>query len=205
MEEYVSTEAHENSVDNEELEISEEEVLDGVQGNGEKTFTVTKKPISGGEEKLVGDYDTFHKAIEACKQEDLTNEYIVTMNSDYDIPETEGMWGKLKVNMILKSKEGNHFTLKRSNKNLMSLYNDTNLKIENVILDGAGGAQAFGVTGGTLTLASGAIVQNFTEYPGFDGPAIIVSSNVVPFMVVLLSITRIAPPTPESCGLVWSS
>lgn len=174
---YDSTEAHENSVDNEELEISEEEVLDGVQGNGDKTFTVTKKPISGGEETLVGDYDTFYEAIGACKQEDLSYKYVVTMNSDYNIPETESFWGKTKVNMILKSKEGSQFTLKKSNKNFMSLYNDTNLKIENVIIDGAGAAQAFAVMGGTLTLGRGAVVQNCNEYTGFDGPAIFVSSN----------------------------
>lgn len=178
MEEYVSTEAEENALDNEELEIAEEEILDGVQGNGEKIFTVTKRGVGSTEDgELVGKYDTFYQAIEACKQEDLSNEYIVTMNNNYDVPETEGLWGKSNVNMILKSKEGNQFTLRRENKDLMTLFSGTKLRVENLILDGAKAAKAFGVMGGTLTLASGAVVQNFTEYPGFDGPAIFVSSN----------------------------
>ena len=180
VEEYDSTEADENSLDNEELEISEEEVLDGVQGNGGKTFTVTKRPVGNtGDGALVGEYDTFYKAVDNCKQEDLTNEYVITMNDDYDIPEDEGLWGKSNVNMVLRSKAGNQFTLKRSNKNFASLFSGTTLKIENVILDGNNSAQAFGITGGTLTLADGAVVQNFSEYTGFDGPAIYLNGGTL--------------------------
>lgn len=159
-------------------EVSDERVAEPVKAPGEKTFTVTKRAMGSNEEgELVGEYDTFHDAIGNCKQEDLTNQYIVTMNRDYEIPDDEPMWGKSKVNMLLRSKDGEQFTLSRSNKNLISLYNDTILEINHVILDGMNNGQAIGVTGGTLTLGQGAVVQNFTEYPDFDGPAIIVSSN----------------------------
>ena len=160
-------------------EVSDERVAEPVKApGGEKTFTVTKRAMGEtGEGTLVGEYDTFYDAVGNCKQEDLANQYIITMNRDYKIPDTESMWGKSKVDMLLRSKEGNQFTLSRSNKNLISLYNDTTLEINHVILDGMNNGQAIGVTGGTLTLGQGAVVQNFTEYPNFDGPAIIVSSN----------------------------
>lgn len=164
-----------------ELEISKEEVPDAVGGPvAEKTFTVTKRLVGSTEDgALVGDYDTFYKAVENCKQEDLINEYVITMNDDYAIPEDEGLWGKTDVNMVLRSKAGNQFTLKRSNKNFASLFSGTTLKIENVILDGSNSAQAFGITGGTLTLADGAVVQNFSEYSGFDGPAIYLNGGTL--------------------------
>ncbi|WP_099208703.1 S-layer homology domain-containing protein [Urinicoccus timonensis] len=163
------------------LEISKEEVPEVVgEPATEKTFTVTKRSFgSAGDGELVGEYDTFYEAVNNCKQEDLTNEYVITMNNDYTVPETEAMWGKSNVNMVLKSKEGNQFTLKRSNKNLASLYSGTTLKIENVILDGSNSAQAFGITGGTLTLADRAVVQNFSEYPDFDGPAIYLNGGTL--------------------------
>lgn len=165
--------------ENERLELSKEEVPEAVgEPAAEKTFTVTKRTMGSTEKgELVGNYDTFYEAVKNCKQEDLTNEYVITMNRDYDIPETESMWGKSKVNILLKSKEGNQFTLKRSNKNFISLYSNATLKVENIKLNGDKKAQAVGVTGGTLTLGNGAVVENCTGYQGFDGPAILVSSN----------------------------
>lgn len=112
-----------------------------------------------------------------CKQEDLTNEYVITMNSDYTIPEDEGLWGKNNVNMFWRSKEGKQYTLKRSNKDLVTLFEGATLRIENVILDGNNNAKAIGVMSGTLTLGKGTIVQNFTEVQGFDGPAIYLTGS----------------------------
>lgn len=163
------------------LEISGEKVPEAVgEPATEKTFTVTKRLVGSTEDgELVGNYDTFYDAMGNCKQEDLSNEYVVTMNSDYTIPETEAMWGKSEVNILLKSKEENQFTLKRPNKDFITLFQGVTLKIENVIIDGSANAKAIGVMGGTLTLGKGAVVQNCTEYPNFDGPAIFVSSNGV--------------------------
>lgn len=145
---------------------------------GEKTFIVTKRAVGSTEDgELVGNYDTFYEAVENCKQEDLTNEYVITMNSDYTIPETEAMWGKSKVNMFLRSKEGGQYTLKRSNKDLVTLFEGANLRIENVILDGNNNAKGIGVLGGTLTLGKGSVVQKFTEVEGFDGPAIYLTGS----------------------------
>lgn len=161
-------------------EKSKKLLMQNPVGGTQKTFTVTKRAVGNTEDgTLVGNYDTFYEAVENCKQEDLTNEYVITMNSDYTIPETEAMWGKSKVNMVLRSKVGNQFTLKRSNKNFGSLFSGTTLKIEKVILDGSNSAQAFGITGGTLTLGKGAVVQNCTEYTGFDGPAIYLNGGTL--------------------------
>lgn len=47
----------------------------------EKTFTVTTRPVDNqsAEETPVGQYDTFDDAIEACKQGNLSIQYIVTI------------------------------------------------------------------------------------------------------------------------------
>lgn len=71
-----------------------------------KTFTVTKRPVGGGDETQVGEYDTFADAIENCSQIDLTNLYIITMNKDYDIPEIEFCYAKTSSNILIKSVEG---------------------------------------------------------------------------------------------------
>lgn len=166
--------------ENKGLEASSEEVKQPVgEPQEEKTFTVTKRPVDNPnvEEELIGNYDTFHQAIGACKQEDLGNQYIVTMNKDYTVPEDESMWGKSSVNMILRSKEGSQFTLKRTNRNIMSLSPNATLEVENIILDGSNKTEAISVLGGTLTLGKGAVVQNFKDTPNFDGPAIFVSSG----------------------------
>lgn len=166
--------------ENKGLEISREEVKQPVgELQEEKTFTVTKRPVDNpnAEEELIGNYDTFHQAIGACKQEQLETQYIVTMNKDYTVPEDESMWGKSSVNMILRSKEGSQFTLKRTNRNIMSLSPNATLEVENVILDGSNKTEAISVLGGTLTLGKDAVVQNFMDTPNFDGPAILVSSD----------------------------
>lgn len=144
---------------------------------GDKTFTVTKYPVGQPEnEEPVGEYDTFHNAIQACKQEDLLNQYVVTMNRDYTIPATEGSWGKSHVNILLKSKEGHTYTLKRvGNRDIMSVDKKTTLRIENVILDGNNDGQAFMVAGSNdqqgahLILGKGTVIQNFTDTPDYDG------------------------------------
>ena len=147
------------------------------QGSGTKAFTVTKKSVGSTDEgELVGEYDTFYKAIEACKQEDLSNQYVVTMNKDCNIPATEGAWGKSSVNILLKSRKGHTFTLKRlGDRDIMSVYSKCTFRIENVILDGNKDGQAFMVAGGNdpqgahLILGKGAVIQNFKDIPYYDG------------------------------------
>ncbi len=148
-----------------------------VKASGDKTFTVTKRPVGDtGEGTLVGEYDTFYRAIEACKQEDLSNQYVVTMNKDCNIPETEGAWGKSSVNILLKSREGHTFTLKRlGNRDIMTVYSKCTFRIENVILDGNGDGQACMVAGdadpkgANLILGKGAVIQNFKDTPEYLG------------------------------------
>lgn len=155
----------------------EKSIVRSPQPIGDKTFTVTKYPVGQPEnEEPVGEYDTFHNAIQACKQEDLLNQYVVTMNRDYTIPATEGSWGKSHVNILLKSKEGHTYTLKRvGNRDIMSVDKKTTLRIENVILDGNNDGQAFMVAGSNdqqgahLILGKGTVIQNFKDTPDYDG------------------------------------
>lgn len=142
-----------------------------------KTFTVTKYPIAdSSNETLVGEYDTFYEAIEACTQEELSNQYVVTMNNDYNIPATEASWGKSSVNILLKSREGHTFTLKRlGNRDIMTVYSKCTFRIENVILDGNNDGQACMVAGDNvpdgaqLILGKGAVIQNFKDNPNYLG------------------------------------
>lgn len=142
---------------------------------GEKTFTVTKRSVSGsGTESEVGEYDTLFDAFGACPQNDQSNEYVITVNKDYDIPENEGVWSRQHVNIILKSAEGNKFTLKRKGTRLIFYVSDgCKMLVKNVILDGNNdGELTFLSVNGELTLGNGTVVQNFIDVPSYDGPAI---------------------------------
>lgn len=163
--------------ENEELELSKENTPDaqGEPASTDKPFTVTKRPYKNpdADEEPVGEYGTFHEAIGACKQEELENLYIVTMHHDYTIPKTEGFWGRSKVNMLLRSDEGQQYTLKRMGaRQLMSLQ-DARLEVRNVILDGNNDGELTYLTDASeLILGNGAVVQRFFDSESFDGPAI---------------------------------
>lgn len=146
-------------------------------GEDEKAFTVTKRAMGSTEDgTLVGEYDDWFSAVKNCKQEDLANQYVITMNKDYTIPEQEGSWGKSTVNLFLRSKEGQQYTLKRmGGRDLISLDHNTTMRIENVILDGNNDGQAMMVAGDAdkgsahLILGKGTVVQNFKDLEGYDG------------------------------------
>ena len=146
-----------------------------------KTFTVTKREANNtnATEEPVGEYDTLHDAMGACKQGDLANEYIVTLNKDYTVPEDEGVWDRQDVNILLKSAQGNTYTLKRLGTRLI-FYVSSNckMKTENIILDGnKDGELTFLSENGELTLDKGTVVQNFIDVPSYDGPAIYLTSS----------------------------
>lgn len=146
-----------------------------------KTFTVTKREANNpnATEEPVGEYDTLHDAMGACEQGDLANEYIVTLNKDYTVPEDEGVWDRQDVNILLKSAQGNTYTLKRLGTRLI-FYVSSNckMKTENIILDGnKDGELTFLSVNGELTLDKGTVVQNFIDVPSADGPAIYMTGN----------------------------
>ena len=146
----------------------------------EKTFTVTKRAVGSTEDgELVGEYDTLMAAIEACKQEDLSNEYIVTMNKDYEVPENEGVNDRSNVNILFKSAQGSTYTLKRLGTRLIFYVSkNCNMRVENVILDGNNDGELTHVSeNGELTLGNGTVVQNFIDVPSVDGPAIYLTGS----------------------------
>ena len=173
--------------ENEELEFSKENTPDaqGEPAGTAKTFTITKRAYDNENdpEKLVGNYDTFYDAIDACKQQELENLYIVTMNSDYTIPGEEGLWGKSSVNILLQSARGHQYKLTRQLKdeprrNFLDLGKDCHLTVKNVILDGGNDTQfAFLAKNAQLTLAKGTVIQNCVDNPDLDGPAIFLRGN----------------------------
>lgn len=154
---------------------SEEVVPEAVRG-GTYPFTVTKRPVSNpaDPEELVGEYDTFADAIENCKQEDLGNLYIITVNSDHTIPRDEDCYSRSSVHILLRSAEGQHYTLTREGSRMHFIVSkDCDIKIENLTLDGnSDGEFTFLKENGQLTLGADTIVQNFADNPNADGPAL---------------------------------
>lgn len=154
---------------------SEDLVPEAVRG-GNPVFTVTKRPVvdHDASEEPVGDYNTFHDAMENCKQEDTSNLYIITVNRDYTITATEGSWGKSKVNILLRSADGGPFSIRTKSKWVFfTLYQDCNVRIENLTLDGSHRSEfVFLADNGALTLGAGVTVQNFIDVVDQDGPAI---------------------------------
>lgn len=149
-------------------------------GGTEKTFTVTKRSVgSTGDGALVGEFDTLFDAFGVCAQNDQSNEYVITVNKDYDIPEDEGVWSRQDVNILLKSAEGKTCTLKRLGTRLIFyVSHDCKMRVENIILDGnKDGELTFVSENGQLTLGKGTVVQNFIDVPSYDGPAIYLSGE----------------------------
>lgn len=161
---------------NEEDPFSSEDVVPEAVRGGNPVFTVTKRPVNDPDatEKLVGDYDTFYKAMESCKQEDTSNLYIITVNRDYTITATEGSWGKSKVNILLRSAESGPYSIGTQSKWVFfTLYQDCNVHIENLTLDGSHRSEfVFLADNGALTLGTGVTIQNFIDDAAQDGPAI---------------------------------
>lgn len=167
--------------DSDELDLGEEKVLDPV-GNPEesKTFTVTKRPLGSTEDgELVGKYDTLFDAMGNVKQNDLGNEYVVTLNSDYVIPAGENVWDRNYANILLRSANNKKYTLKRLGTRLIFYVSkDCKFRTENIILDGNNdGELTFLSENGVLTFGRGTIVQNFIDVPLADGPAIFMYSG----------------------------
>lgn len=158
------------------------EIARSPQANGVKTFTLTKRPAgSTGDGLVVGEYDTFYDAMKNCKQEDLSNQYVITMNRDYDIPEDEMTWGKSEVSILLRSSGNNQYTLRRKGyRDYCTLYKNCKIIVQNVILDGNNDGQAFFIAeNGNLTFDKGTIFRNFLDEEKLDGPAIYMSGNSI--------------------------
>lgn len=179
-EEYDSTEAGKNSLDNDELEISEEEILDGVQGNGEKTFTVTKKV--GDTEVEVGNYDKFYDAVGSMDINDKVTLYTIYLNKDAVVPaDQKGGYYRINNKFRLTSGQGGPFTLKREGtRGLLGIQTDAELTVDNITLDGSETTQCFFISNnGKVTLGSGATIQNFVDTKNEDGPAIYMTGGTL--------------------------
>lgn len=180
MEEYVSTEAEENALDNEELEIAEEEILDGVQRSGDKTFTVTKKV--GDTEEKVGDFDKFYDAIGSMDINNKVTFYTIYLNKDASISADErGGYHKSNNKFRLTSGQGGPFTLTREGTwGILAIQENAELTVDNIVLDGSGTSQCFFISNnGVVNIGKDATIQNFVDTQKDDGPAIFVSGGTL--------------------------
>ncbi len=157
------------------FDLNEGAMPEALRG-GNSAFTVTKRPVNDPDatEEPVGNYDTFYKAMESCKQEDTSNLYIITVNQDYTITATEHSWGKSKVNILLRSADGGPYSIGTQRTWVFfTLYQDCNVRIENLTLDGSHLSEfVFLADNGALTLGAGVTLQNFIDDAAQDGPAI---------------------------------
>lgn len=168
--------------DPEKVDVGEEikQVPLGNPSQTPKTFTVTKRRLGSAEDgSLVGNYDTLYDAMGKIEQNELDYEYVVTMNSNYDIPENENVWDRNYANILLKSDNDKKYTLRRLGTRLIFYVSqDCKFRTENVILDGNNdGELTFLSYNGELSLGRGTIVQNFIDVPTYDGPAIYMVGN----------------------------
>ena len=161
-------------------EKSKKLLMQNPVGGTQKTFTVTKRSLGSTEDgELVGEYDTLFGAFGVLKQNDQAYEYVITVNKDYDIPEDEAVWDRSDVNILLRSAQGNTYTLKRLGTRLIFYVSrNCKMKTENIILDGnKDGELTFISVNGELTLGKGTVVQNFIDVTSYDGPAIYLSGE----------------------------
>lgn len=145
-----------------------------------KTFTVNKRVVGNTEDgTIVGNYDTLYAAFEACTQNDQTNEYVITVNNDYEIPKNEAVLSVQDVNILLKSAKGKKCTLKRlGTRVIFYVPRNCRMRVENVILDGNNDGELTFLTGnGELTLGKGTDVRNFIDVPSASGPAIYLTDS----------------------------
>lgn len=150
-------------------------LMQNPMGGTQKTFTVTKRTVGSTEDgELVGEYDTLFGAFGVLKQNDQAYEYVITVNKDYDIPADEAVWDRSDVNILLRSAQGNTYTLKRiGTRVIFYVSRNCKMKTENIILDGnKDGELTLLSENGQLTLGNGTVVQNFIDVPTADGPAI---------------------------------
>lgn len=144
-----------------------------------KAFTVTKKAENADTETVLGEYDTFFETIENMDINDAASLYTVYVNKDMVIPATEKLHGRSNNKIRLTSGKGGPYTLERRGpKDLISLMSNSELTIDNITLDGHGESRCFSVlSGAKASIGKGATIQNFTDVPGYDGPAIHVSNG----------------------------
>ena len=144
-----------------------------------KAFTVTKKAENADTETVLGEYDTFFETIDNMDINDAASLYTVYVNKDTVIPSTEKFHGRSNNKIRLTSGKGGPYTLERRGpKDLISLMSNSELTIDNITLDGHGESRCFSVlSGAKASIGKGVTIQNFTDVPGFDGPAIYVNDG----------------------------
>lgn len=153
-----------------------------------KTFIVTKKDLTTEEKKEehFKEFDTFFEAIQSIDvNSDPTKiQYIITLTKDYTIPKSENLVQKQNANLIIRSKDNNKFTLKRKGERLiLSVWFNSNIKFENLILDGNNETEAFYITGeddkkAILTIKN-CTIQNFKDLEQYDLSSISVRENSI--------------------------
>lgn len=143
----------------------------------EPAFTVEVQNLDGTNLQLVGHYGSFYEALKACPMGTYQEkQFIVTMNKNYTITPDEGWQQYQEVNIVLRSKDGKQFTLKKEGPfYIFAVFNNGTIRTENIVLDGNSDGPCLQViTGGTVTIGEGTVVQNFADNYDKDQPGITV-------------------------------
>ena len=154
--------------------------------NAEKAFTVTRKLMNDATavEESVGEFDTLNDAFSNLDVNSKNYMYTVTVNKDV---ETENKVMLNNVNVILKSKGNNKFTLTNVNTipgTFISTtsspdvaYVSVNITIKNLILNGNNKGGCLFLPENNHAILENVTLKNFQSVQNCDGPCIYLTGN----------------------------
>lgn len=148
-----------------------------LRGANPKNFTLTKK--SGGAESKIGDYDKFTDAVMAMDINDKDSLYTIYVNKDVVKTEPSTYRSNNKIRLTSGEGGPFKFT-EGGEGPFIAIQTDAEMHIDNVILDGNNKGQCLFVSNnGNVTIGKGTTIQNFADAPSYDGPAIYITGGTL--------------------------
>lgn len=148
-----------------------------LRGANPKNFTLTKK--SGGAESKIGDYDKFTDAVMAMDVNDKDSLYTIYVNKDVVKTEPSTYRSNNKIRLT-SGEGGPFKLTEGGEGPFVAIQTDAELHIDNVILDGNNKGQCLFISNnGKVTIGKGTTIQNFADSSTFDGPAIYITGGTL--------------------------
>ena len=148
-----------------------------LRGANPKNFTLTKK--SGGAESKIGDYDKFTDAVMSMDINDKDSLYTIYVNKDVVKTEPSTYRSNNKIRLT-SGEGGPFKLTEGGEGPFIAIQTDAEMHIDNVILDGNNKGQCLFVSNnGNVTIGKGTTIQNFADAPSYDGPAIYITGGTL--------------------------
>lgn len=148
-----------------------------LRGANPKNFTLTKK--SAGAESKIGDYDKFTDAVMAMDVNDKDSLYTIYVNKDVVKTEPSTYRSNNKIRLTSGDGGPFKFT-EGGEGPFIAIQTDAEMHIDNVILDGNNKGQCLFISNnGKVTIGKGTTIQNFADSTTYDGPAIFLTGGTL--------------------------